>query len=165
MIVCYAIIVDPLRNTEIAFLKHVIQNGERIVRGNTCFQSDIALFLQKEKGARTIRTVVGNENRSTRFGGIEIGFRYVLTIDCERFVVNCANGNDIRIVASEFNTPAEFLQEFDAIDTHIDVLVISNVSHTGNNLCFFPKGKGNVKKCLLKMYEYFNKYGLGKRTF
>ena len=30
----------------------------------------------------------------------------------------CA-GNDIRIVASEFNTPAEFLQEFDAIDTHI----------------------------------------------
>ena len=37
----------------------------------------------------------------------------------------CA-GNDIRIVASKFNTPAEFLQEFDAIDTHIDVLVISN---------------------------------------
>lgn len=37
----------------------------------------------------------------------------------------CAR-NDISIVASEFNTPAEFLQEFDAIDTHIDVLVISN---------------------------------------
>lgn len=37
----------------------------------------------------------------------------------------CA-GNGIRIVADEFGNAEEFLREFDAIDTKIDVLVISN---------------------------------------
>ena len=36
-----------------------------------------------------------------------------------------------------------------------DVLAISNISPSGNSLCFFPKGEGNVEKCLLELYDYF----------